>query len=89
MKALEELDKINLISLSEIDSLKCSINAPYNTDYFKYYCKSFLDIPFEMPCFIKSPNQDVFASNLGNIFYVQDSFGKIEIKSHEGSCDVI
>jgi len=88
IKVLEQFDAIVINSMSENDSLKCSVTAPYNSDYFEYYSDLNLDVPYKVPCTINSPNNGVLTTYLDTTLYVQNSFGKIEVEKHEGSCDL-
>jgi len=68
--------------------LKCSVNTPNNSDYYNYFCNLFMEIPYEMPCTIKSPNKGVSAYSLDTTLYVLNSSGEIDVARHNGSCDL-
>jgi len=70
------------------DSVICSITAPYNSDRLEYYSSLDLEVYGDLLTYIKSPNYKVTISYMDTTVYVLDSSGDIEIKKHNGSCEL-
>jgi len=88
IKAKEHFEDISIQSVQIIDTTKCSIDAPGNTEYIEYSCLFGLDIPYGKPCTINRLNKGITTSQLSSSLYVKNSLGKIEVTKHTGSCDV-
>ncbi|MBN2286136.1 MAG: DUF4097 family beta strand repeat protein [Tissierellales bacterium] len=87
-KATEHFGDIVLQHYVTNDSAICSITAPHNTNRFEYYCALDLELYGNLLTYIKSPNYGVTFFYMDTTIYVQDSSGDIEIKKHNGSCEV-
>jgi|GEM_PF-682242 len=70
------------------DSVLCSIAAPYYSAQLEYSCNLELEISGELQTYIKSPNNGVNIYYMDTTVYVLDSRGDIELRQHNGSCEV-
>jgi hypothetical protein len=87
-KAENNFDKIQLVTTTIDDSLKCSLEYPFDTDYMTTFGYLDMNIPFTMPCKIINMVEGIFVFNMGNELTVRNAKDHIEILGHNGSCDV-
>ncbi len=87
-KAQGRMNEIVLVSEGKDDTMNCSISAPQNSEYYEFYSSLSLDVPYKMPCIVKSPNLGVTASYLDTTLTILNSNGTIDVIKHSGSCDV-
>lgn len=70
------------------DSVICLIDAPENSGSVEYGCELTVEIDGALLTWIDSPNKGVSFFYMDTTVYVLDSGGDIEIKQHNGSCQV-